>query len=205
MRKNLSTDQPANWQTKKGFTLIELLITTSIFSIIILTIYSTFNTGLLSSQRIEASLNTYQTARRIFNRMSLDLRSSFAFSSEETKFVGKNNEISFFTLVASNFSSVTYKLEDGKLLRIYKKNLESLKEQTTVRPRIMGKGIREISFTYAYPTEDENLYEWKEEWNQKDKLPLAVKIRLILVERFARQKEKREIDFYQTIFLPLAG
>lgn len=203
MRKLTIQTHDTRHTMRDAFTLIELLITTSIFSVMILTVYSTFNTGLLSNQRIEASLDTYQTARRILNRMSLDLKNSFSFSSEDTKFTGKNNELSFLTLIGSNFSSVSYRLGDGKLLRIYKRNSESLKEEEMPRPRILAKRIKGIEFAYAYLTEDERVFEWKDEWDQKDKLPLAVKIKLILIEKLPKQKEK-EVEFCQIVFLPLA-
>jgi len=186
---------------KRGFTLIELLITVSIFSVIALSLYSVFNTGLFSYRRIKESLSVHQAARKIFSRISLDLKNSFAFSDVEARFVGKGNEIAFLSLVGGSFSSVSYRLEQGKLLRLCKKDSESL---NSIQPRIIAKQITDLNFSYAFLTGDERFYDWKDDWGEeeRDKIPLAVKIKLILKEKLP--KETRDVEFEKVVFLPLA-
>lgn len=189
-----------------GFTLVELLISLSIFSVIALSLYSVFTTGMFSYRRIKENLSVYQTARKIFNRISSDLKNSFAFSTEEAKFQGKDNEMTFLTLVSGSFSSVYYRLEKGELLRLCKKDSESLKEDSLAQPRIIAKQIGELSFSYAFLTDDERVYDWKDDWGEadeeKNKIPLAIKIKLTLKEKLP--KEIRDVEFEKEIFLPLA-
>jgi prepilin-type N-terminal cleavage/methylation domain-containing protein len=193
-------------QEGAGFTLIELLISLSIFSAIILSLYSVFNTGLFSYRRIKESLSVHQTARKTFNRISLDLKNCFAFSDEEARFQGMKNEMSFLSLVGGSFSSVSYRLEQGKLLRLCKKNSESLKQDSSAQSRIIAKQIRELNFSYAFLTGDEDVYDWKDNWaeaeEEKDKIPLAVKIKLTLEEKLSRSV--RDVEFEKIVFLPLA-
>ena len=83
----------------KALTLVELLIASSIFVVVMVTIYSAFHSGIFGYRNIEETLDVYQTARSILGRINLDLRNSFAYSEDETKFVGEKNKISFLTLV----------------------------------------------------------------------------------------------------------
>lgn len=190
----------------RGFTLIELLISLAIFSVIAVSLYSVFNTGLFSYRRIRESLSVYQTARKVFNRINLDLKNCFAFCDDEAKFQGKDNEIAFLTLVAGSFSSVSYRLEQDELLRLSKKDSESLKEDSLTQPRVIAKQIRELNFSYAFLTGDEKFYDWKDDWGEaeeeKNKIPLAVKMKLILKEKLP--KEIRDVEFEKTVFLSLA-
>lgn len=172
---------------KKGFTLIELLITITIFSVIILGLYSTFHTGVFSYERLDKILLVYQNARKIFNRIDLDLKNTFSYSDNETRFIGDPGHLSFLTLVAGSFSSISYEQTEDKLLRFSSGN-----------PRVLGRNIKELSFSYGFPTGEEDVYNWKDEWGkieeEKNKLPLAVRIKLIL----------GEIKFEKLVFLPLA-
>ena len=73
-----------------GFTLIETLLVVAISSVIALTIYSTFNSGLKIWQRLTkkeqaSDLNIF------FEKISYDLRNSFKFS--DIKFVGEQTII----------------------------------------------------------------------------------------------------------------
>lgn len=189
-------------KTKDAFTLIELLITVSIFSIIILGLYSIFHTGVFSYNRLDKSLSLYQTARKIFNRIDLDLKNSFSYSNNETRFMGEKDKISFLTLTGSDFSSVSYEREETNLLRLRKKGIESLKEDISTKPRVLARNIKEIDFSYAFSTGDESIFDWKDEWAdadiEKKNLPLAVKINLTLREN---SKKGRDVKFEKIIFL----
>lgn len=85
----------------KGFTLIELLLAAAIFAVVAAGIYSAFYSGLFGYRNISEAINTYQGARLILERINRELRNSFAYSSDEPRFSGKENEMSFFTLADS--------------------------------------------------------------------------------------------------------
>ena len=78
-----------------AFTLVELLIALMIFSVVMVTIYSTFHNGIFGCRNIEEVMEIHQGARQVLERINLDLRNSFAYSATETKFAGAASEMSF--------------------------------------------------------------------------------------------------------------
>lgn len=190
----------------KALTLIELLIASSIFVVVIVTIYSAFHSGIFGYRNIEETLDVYQAARSILERINLDLRNSFAYSEDETKFVGEKNKISFLTLVdtyrqdkiVQDFAFVFYKFEgDNKLLRLCRKNQEALKEDSEIQPEEMADNIEKLNFTYFYFDTADNKLKEKDSWDASKNLPVAVKVNLTI-------KAKIEQKFERTIYLPLA-
>lgn len=193
-----------------AFTLIELLIASSIFVIVILTIYSAFHTGIFGYRNIEETITIYQTARQILDRINLDLRNSFAYSNNETKFIGNPKDITFLTLVntfsedriVQDYAFVFYKLEGDKLMRLCRKNKEALNENSGILPEEMASGV-EMTFSYFYIDSPNNSLKEKDLWNaqdkpeEKQKLPVAIKVKLTI-------KNKIQQEFERKIFLSLA-
>ncbi len=186
----------------RSFTLVELLITLSIFSIVILSLYSAFHTGIFSYNRLDNSISLYQTARKVLNRIDLDLKNIFSYSNEDTGFVGGKDWLNFFTLIGSDFSSVSYERKETNLLRLCKKGIETLKENISMRPKVLAKNIKEIDFSYGFLTDEKNVLVWEDNWAdtdiEKGNLPLAVKISLTLEEN---SKKGRDIKFEKIISL----
>lgn len=190
----------------KALTLVELLIASSIFVVVIVTIYSAFHSGIFGYRNIEETLDVYQTARSILGRINLDLRNSFAYSEDETKFVGEKNKISFLTLVdtyrqdkiVQDYAFVSCKLgDDNKLVRLCRKNQEALKEDSEIQPEEMADNVEKLNFTYFYfDTADSKLKE-RDSWDDPKNLPVAVKVSLTI-------KAKLEQKFERTIYLPKA-
>jgi type II secretory pathway component PulJ len=79
--------------------LIEFLIATAIFSIIIVSVYASFQTGILSYRGIDAAFQTYQTARVVLNRLESDIKNSFAYFPEDSQFKGNSCEIEFLGVI----------------------------------------------------------------------------------------------------------
>lgn len=195
-------------QKTKAFTLVELLIASSIFIVVMLTIYSAFHTGIFGYRNIEEAIDTYQAAGQILGRINLDLRNSFVYAANETKFEGENNRISFLTLVDSyqednavqDYAFVAYTLEGNKLMRLCRINQDSLNNESETEPEEMADNIG-IIFTYFYIDPDDpanSSLKEKDLWDDKLKLPVAVKINLTV-------KGKTESNFQRTIYLPLAS
>ncbi len=203
----------------RGLTLTELLIATAIFALVLLTVYASFHAGVLGSQNIEEAIGVSQSARHILERINLDLRNSFAYSADDSKFTGNPNAISFLAVVDNysrdkirqEFAFVSYKLEGDKLMRLCRLNTEALKEESAALPgEEMSSGIKEITFKYGYKpvSGSEPIIFDKDNWQNNPKLPLAVKVKLELFRNRAKDAEdtfERTVDtFERTIFLPPA-
>ena len=71
---------PLNRSTYKryltGFTLVELLLAMTLFSIIAVTIYSTFRSGITAWRKVEEVSSTYKDLRLVLDRISVELRNS---------------------------------------------------------------------------------------------------------------------------------
>jgi len=167
----------------RAFTLVELLIASAIFLVVMVTVYSTFNTGIFGYHNTEDLSNTYQNARQIFERIKLDLRDSFAYFEANSKFTGDKSGVNFLTLVDSfndgklerGFAFVSYRLQDNKLMRLCRKNREATNAKSEIKAEEMSDNIA-VFFSYCYLDQADNSLKEKETWNDKKKLPAAVKI-----------------------------
>lgn len=189
-------------KNRSAITLVELLIASAIFSVVVLTIYSAFHAGVFGYRDIEGNIDASQSAQQILGRINLDLRNSFVYSQNESKFTGANDAISFLALadrfsedkIIQDYGFISYQLEDKRLMRLCLKNQETLNNNLRSESEEMGSDIEELSFSYGY-MEDQAI-KWKDSWDDKAALPLAVKVKLKI-------KNKIEQDFERTIFLPL--
>lgn len=188
--------------TRKAVTLIELLISSCIFAIVMLGIYSAFHAGLFGYRDIEENINTYQAARLILGRLNLDLRNSFSYSAEETKFSGSNQGIGFLTLVEKfskegllrNYAFVSYELEDKRLMRLCRENTEALNEKSEVLPEELASDVEDLVFSYGFIEAGSPEIKWKDSWEDKSSFPIAVKVGLVLGGK-VKQKFERTIFF----------
>lgn len=190
-------------KTDKAFTLIELLIASSIFVIVMMSIYSAFHTGLFGYRDIEENIGIYQTARIILERLNLDLRNSFAYSSDETKFSGNNTEINFLSLTDNfrqgklmhNYSFISYKLDGKSLLGLCRKDQEALNDKSQTQAQELASNIESLSFSFAFFDPASQELKWKDSWEEKALFPVAVKAKLII-------SGKTKQEFARTIYLP---
>jgi len=191
----------------KAVTLAELLITSAITLVILLTIYSAFNAGIFSYRNIQENFDSFLTASKILEWLNLDIRNSFIYSPEQAGFAGNKNELSCLTLVNTfnkedlrqDYAWISYKLEDNKLMRLCRRNKDSLNEKSESAPEEMAANVAEINFNYGYQELPGGELKFdKEAWDSKTKLPLAVKVKLTL------KNNKGAQDFARTIYLPAA-
>lgn len=193
---------------KRGVTLIELLIASAIFAVVIVSFYSAFYAGTFGSKNIEENISVSASARKIMERLNLDLRCAFAYSADDTKFTGTQNEVTFLTLIDSyrddeivqDFALVNYKLTADKLMRLCRKNEQSLSDKSLIIADEMAQNIGELVFTYMYRDAAGGWHE-KNSWagvgdpsEEKNKLPDAIKVKLTI-------KGKAEYQFQRQIFL----
>lgn len=191
-------------KTNRSFTLLELVITSSILMLIMLGLYVSFNAGIFAYRHIEGVLDTAQTALKTLEHINSDLRNSFAYSTDEPKFTGSKNEISFLTLVdtfredkkAQDYAFVLYKLEENNLLRLCRRNQESLNDKIEISPKILAPNVEEIVFSYGYFNPEKQTLEWKD---APDIFPVAVKVSLTIKNKVGRDNEAGQ-NFERIIF-----
>ncbi len=179
-------------KNKKAFTLIELLISIAIFAVIMVSLYSAFNTGVLGLGRIEASATASQTGYMILNQIDKDIKNSFVYSPDAVKFIGKKNALAFLALTPE-FSYVSYSLSGNKLFRLVRINKEALKNDSEIKPKVLAQNIKQIEFTYIYPDPDTKELKETDNWTDNTAFPTAVRVSLIL-------EKKAETPFIRTIY-----
>lgn len=195
---------------KNGFTLIELLIVSAIFSLLMLSIYSAFRTGLLSHKKIDNAVNLYQKARLSLGLIEVELKNAFVYAKADSRFVGSPELMVFFSIldeyekdgkISSNIGYIRYEIFDNFLMRKASEGILTLKANPEDKGESFISGIEGLSLQFAAPSVVlDKLYEWQDSWpkdgdsDQKKQLPLAVKIKLVL-----KQKDNGSVEFNKII------
>jgi prepilin-type N-terminal cleavage/methylation domain-containing protein len=184
----------------RGYTFVEVLITTLIFSIVVLSIYSVFQTGSITYEKMDSAFDLYQQARIIFNRMDTDLKNSIVYGKNNAKFSGTSDEIVFCTVLDSfdnaggifkKVSGIKYEFQDSTLRRTQVDGLDILRRDVPGITEDLASDLEDISFQFAIYDADgtENHYAWQDIWpkkindqdiKQQNSLPLAVKVEMVL-------------------------
>jgi len=110
---------------KPGFTLIELLLALSIFSVIALSLYSTFATGMTLSKRSERTDEVYRQVRWTLERVSLELERMVNYdlsgsAPDKLAFVGEADQIVFIVPSDPGLKMVKYSLEPLEFGSVHK-------------------------------------------------------------------------------------
>ena len=206
---------------KKGFTLLELLVAVTIFSVIAVALYSTFYSGIMILRRSEDVMRRHQDLRLAMEEVSRDLRNTLltevyrkveesATAEEEEEpiyyFLGEGKEFTFVTLRDSfkdgrmrhEVCNVTYYFKGGEtsaFMRTVKYQSNGFKEDPD-RDETLISGVRDIEVLYSYEGEDEDSPPtWRNIWEEEEKLPLGVKIKLRLAGLSAMQ------EFTKTVYI----
>lgn len=197
----------------EGFTLVEVLVASVIFLVIMMAVYSSFHAGIFGYKNIERTVEAYQSARQILERINLDMRNSFAFSENQTKFSGNKNGADFLTIadiydndkIVQDYAFVGYQFENGRLTRLCRQGKESLNNNSQIQPEELALNAVSVVFSYGYNVSGQEDIKWKDTWGaagdspeEQKVLPVAVKVKLAI-------KNKVEYNFERAIFLPLGG
>jgi len=201
----------------RGFTLVEVLVSTIIFSVVIISLYSALNTGALSYKRINEASSLYQASRLALEKIGQDLKNCLVYKDGESGFSGRSKSLRFFTVegrfkegrLQEEFCFVEYSFEEGLLKRTAFCGKDALLEEPDKNKATVSYSVHDGYFEYAYPVKDrEKPYEWRNLWPPEGKyrnnLPLAVRIQISLIKNSDRKKEDL-IDFTRVISLPLGG
>jgi type II secretory pathway component PulJ len=195
---------------KKSFTLVELLIAVTMISVILLSLYSAFNTGILSYKKIDASFDAYQEARAIFNRIEIDLKNSFPYKKDVSLFNGTSEHLEFFTVldiynkdkIDTQICRIKYQFDTNTLKRTAYVAEAAIDNTTEPVPEELSAAVKSINFEYAgIDSSGKEAFTWQANWpqdnTQGNEMPLAVKAKITLVGR--NEKQENLIEFSKTI------
>lgn len=206
-----------NRKVLKSFTIIELLIGLTIFSIIAVSLYSTFFSSTSVWKRSEDLNRVYQEARWSLDTMAKELHNTIVLnykgeSEDSFSFNGASDNISFLLATDTGIKRISYFLEeiksnDDKIIFSLKRQelgfIDSLQTQNDSEQteEIFSNLVSEggLNFSYAFQNEIEEIIEWKDAWNESKNLPRGIKIALTLVDP---RNPNSKIDFSKTIFIP---
>ncbi len=187
---------------RKSFTLIELLIAITIFSVVAVSVYSVFSTGVKLWYKTSPLVQANQSARYFFNTISSDLKNTVPYLKKGVNFEGEGQRISFMTVVncsgedkssGAEVARVTYYLDRSKkaVIRSVATKEEGLSDDLAVSSAILdGIDSKDFAFEFCYkrvssPTDYE--YEWDSAWADEDKdkgkIPRGVKVKAFGYEK----------------------
>src|SRR3989338_2448858 len=199
----------ANNITCAGFTLIELLIGSGIISVVILSMYSAFSTGIMSYRKFDASSAVFLKARMALNRMETDLKNSFIYSDIDSGFKGGAGSLEFRTVIDAYQGNEAFR--DAALVK-YELSGESLTRACGANKDELAADTKKIRYAFAVgDTNPDNpdSYKWQDTWpedtsaqGQNKELPLAVKITLTVLEK-GQRGQVSEVKFEKIVSLPL--
>lgn len=183
---------------------MELLISVTVLSIIMLSIYSAFHTGMFGWRDIGNTIDIYEAANRILERLNLDIRNSFAYSQDESRFKGISNRVEFLTTVdlyqdkrvISEYAFVSYLVENDKLMRICRRGQDSLNEKSDAIAEEISSDVGGLAFSYGYLSSGGRELKFVDSWpsGNNAELPLAVKVSFGIKDK----------NFERVIYIPIA-
>jgi prepilin-type N-terminal cleavage/methylation domain-containing protein len=162
----------------KGFTLLEVLLAFFIFSILFITIYTSYSGSFKTITMTEARMELYRKAAITLERISEDIQASYisvpppeglGTPAEYTKFFGENDDINgseadtlhFFTRIPPLFDDemeiatgrvISYDVEqrsgEDELLLLRSENPEFIDEPEEIAAVLLCDGLQAINFTY---------------------------------------------------------
>lgn len=197
-----------------GFTLVELLLSSALAALVLVSIYAFYRTGMFSYRKTELTFKALHTSRLLFNRMEQDIKNSFIYADNDSRFTGSNNTMQFLSLSDwylagkkyTGICRIRYVVSEGSLTRNTAKGLSAVDTQTNAAEEVIAYKIKHMSFRFAGPTDDPvNPIEWVTVWPKDsahiNTLPLAVNISLSLQ---ADTESGETYDFEKEIPIPIS-
>lgn len=192
-------------QVSRGFTLLELLIAVTIFSIVAVAIYTSFNVGIRAWRKAEASYKIKQEARHAFDAIGRDLRGAINFT--RMPFEGASGSVSFSRALRISDSkggyiegvfkiTYTFNAQDKALYYILQTYQEDTKGEEG-KKSLLASDVSDFKLKYAYLEGSEVI--WKDYWNEEElNIPLGVKVSIA----YPSENEGQAVEFSETIFIP---
>ena len=189
----------------KGYTFVELLVSSIIFAVLAVSVFSAFYAGIFGNRNISESVKIYQSAAQVLEWMNSDLRNSIVYSKGMAGFEGDSSSMRFLfiadtfreSVLQRDFAAVSYKFEGNRLMRQCRLNAAALNTESGSGFEEMSAGVKEVVFRYGKMAGAGLNLEWQPDWNDPAVLPAAVNIRLVL-------EGKNSAEFERTVYLPLS-
>jgi prepilin-type N-terminal cleavage/methylation domain-containing protein len=183
-----------------GFTFIEVLIASTIFAVISIAVYGTFNSGMNIWRRAE-NFNLEGRKRLLkLEKINRELRNTFVFRKQELYFNGDKSRIEIPVIADSEINKVTYRFDPAKKTLFRSSTTladiaaaKEKKETITSREAPYISDVDGVTYSYFYFDLQKAAYAWRDDW-QQEILPLAVKINITFINE----------TYTASIFIPSA-
>jgi len=184
-----------------GFTLLELIVTLTILGFVLVMVLGLLRLGSGSWERGEAKADHYQKQRIVFNLLSQQVKSSFPYKIKAQKaegdyiaFLGERDSLRFVSTFSATAKRpeglvfVIYRVEEGKdagkILKVFEKRVlnKDFMEETPEEEQFLTllENLSEFGFEYFQEgEEEEEVGEWAESWDGKDKRELPRQMRMV--------------------------
>ncbi len=173
---------------RSAFTFIELIIAITIFSIIAISIYSTFRAGTRVWLRSNSIIEVNQATRVFFDTISSDLKNAIKYTEAGPNFEGEAQRVSFITLVNVYSSEAQLHTELAKVVYYFDSGKKAINRTLAIKKEGLNENVakgvdlvnnlNEINFKYCYKSESlDTPYVWKDKWDEEDKIPRGVRIK----------------------------
>lgn len=192
-----------------GFTFVELLVSILIFSIIVVSLFSTFRVGLTAYRKGETEASLNQNLRLCLERMALDFRNSYKFSDTQSGFEAQEGKVSFYCLKKINFLKgkkqpqicrIEYSLDEDKLLRAVFFGKLAFSDHLEVKDEVLLKNIAKLAIEFPYKQEQGDEIIWQDYWLEPEALPLGIRINLEIKNP---QNPAQPLKITKFVYLPL--
>jgi len=219
---NQRTTQVRQPKRDSGFTLLELVVTLTILGFVLVMVLGLLRLGVTSWERGEAKADHYQKQRIVLSLLSQQVKSSFPYKIKAQKaegdyigFLGARDSLRFvstFSITAKRPEGlvfVIYRVEEGqdseKLLKVFEKRVlnKDFMEETPEEEKFLTLlgDLSEFGFEYFQEgEEEEEVGEWVESWDGKDKRELPRQMRMIA--KWGGEKKEREETLTTLVSIP---
>lgn len=164
---------------------MELLVSILIFSIIVVSLYSTFRVGLTAYRKGEREVSLNQKLRLSLDQMALDFRNSYEFSDTQSGLKSQDGKLSFYCLKKINspqgkprleICRIEYSFGKDKLSRAILVGKLAFSDRAEPKTEILLNNISKFSIEFPYRQEGSQEIAWKDYWLEPDALPLGIRI-----------------------------
>lgn len=190
-------------KSRSGFTFVELIVAITIFSVIAVSIYSTFMAGMRVWSRANPVIEANQGMRVFFDTFSRDAKNAFRFETgdDAVNFDGGQKSASFWSIIDVSgegvpfhreIARVEYRMDDAS--KAIMRNISTrdggfvfTKESSVTLLKDVDP--MQFSIKYCYKKDGgEDEIEWKDSWDDGKNIPIGLRVQVG--------------DFRKTIFIP---
>ncbi|MBC8473833.1 MAG: prepilin-type N-terminal cleavage/methylation domain-containing protein [Candidatus Omnitrophica bacterium] len=187
----------------KAFTLVEILIALAILAMIVASTFTIFRSSAKSWQKGEIRSERYHNARVAIGRMSMEISQAVIIENSDARFIGQPDEVSFVSFVSSTEgvfeqAEIEYWFDSAQKVLMRNEDAEPDYDFSTQDySDILADGISELEFSYYDGST------WVDSWDSRfideetgdevDSLPKAVKIKIQVQDKKAKESENFEV------------